>query len=134
MYKRYVSIALLLPMLILFGISLMCTDKPSLPDLLGFWKGKFNGRDFVIHFKDEENYVMNVVDQTIPGKYAADFTKTPIQIEVINQFGVKENIILEFIDEEHIRLQTPGPDKPFPDAFEAANSFILRKVTDGTLN
>lgn len=134
MHGRAISITFLLSMLISSAISLSCADRASLSDLLGFWKGRFNDRDFIVQFIDKENYVMRVVDQVIPGKYVADFKKNPIQLAVVNQFGVKENIIVEFIDNEHIRFQTPGPDKPFPEAFDAAQSFILRKVADGTLN
>ncbi len=133
MYKKPIFAVVWFAAVAATGMIFNCSQKLSQQDLFGYWKGRYNGRDFIIQFKDGENYVMSVVDQTVPGKYTSDFKQDPIQLAVVNQFGVKENIIIEFIDKDHLRFQSGGPDKPFPEEFDPGRSFILRRVADGKL-
>jgi len=130
MHNRIKLLSFLCLVISLACLSINCSKKPVQNDILGYWKGRYNGRDFYIHFRDSQNFAMSIVNKRTSGRYRADFSKNPIQLAIVNQFGVKENIIAEFIDKEHLRFQTGGPDKPFPEQFDPAKAFILRKVAD----
>lgn len=115
--------------LILFlGLLWNCSNAPALDDLVGKWKGKFHGTDFILTFRHDDNFIIKAGDLTEAGEFKADFSESPIKVAIKNRYNVNEKIIIEFIDEDHIRMESGGPDNPFPEEFHPERSFILRRV------
>ena len=115
--------------LILFlGLSWNCSKDPALNDLVGDWKGKYQDTDFVLTFQTDGGFIIRARDLMETGQFKADFSGTPIKIKTKNRHEVNEEIIIEFIDDDHIRMESGGPDKPFPEEFHAERSVILRRI------
>lgn len=117
------------PIFIITIIVLMnCTWKAKVKDLIGIWKGNFYGTEFTLEFREGNQIIMAAQRTSVPGTYKINFTMKPIQIDITNQHKVNEKGILEFIDRDHIRFESGGPDKPYPSSFSEDKSFILRRI------
>jgi uncharacterized protein (TIGR03067 family) len=119
----------IVPLLILAAVlfaSLACRALNTGPSLTGTWQGDYNGQQVTITFGSGDRLTMQVDSDSINGTYKADYSKSPIEIDIFTEGTEPILTIIEFIDSDTLRMQNTQPGDPRPTVFDDA--LILNRV------
>ena len=125
-------------MLLFFVVS--CNNLATEANIHGNWIGNLNDHELSILFKSDYTCVLKYFDeqsnelQTVSGNYELDFSKKPVPLSIrkIPQLSYQLHTIVEFIDNDSIRIA------PFstkwrlrPISFEPGTTINLKRVSNG---
>jgi len=93
-------------------------SSPAEPSIVGTWQGTYEGDSLEMTFEEEDRFVISVVGgQNTLGHYQVDTSTTPIQLSLTLDGGGSILTIVEFVDEDTVRLENTNPDDPLPTSF-----------------
>jgi hypothetical protein len=118
-------------MLLTIGLSAAWAEDNK---LVGEWLGKHGEEEILFFFKADQSMAIGIGNHSIPGTYKVDLTAKPVTLDMTLNFpdGPKTNFtILEFLDENKIRVEEPGDKRPT--AFEKDPVVFARKADAGSL-
>ncbi|MBN2387615.1 MAG: hypothetical protein JXB85_11395 [Anaerolineales bacterium] len=121
MVRHRVRLAVVLIFLAL--TSLACTlSSLRGPSIVGTWQGTYDGDRIEMVFERDGHFVINVAGSTETGQYRVDMSTMPVQLDLITDAGTILTII-EFVDNNTLRLENNYNDEPRPTAFSDTATF-----------
>lgn len=98
--------------------SLGATPTPVPPEtlLLGEWQGIYDGDPLTFVFNAGGVLLLRVYDREIATSYTVDFSHTPAYLDITIE-GERVETIVEFVDENTLRLENILPGDPRPTQF-----------------
>jgi uncharacterized protein (TIGR03067 family) len=120
MIKKTIPL-LVVGLLLIILVGVACTSTEA--ELVGEWQGNYQGDEIIMEFSKDGQFKMIVDPDEASGTYTLDTTKDPIWIDLTIEYGegFEENetilTILEFIDEDTLRLQNNFAGEPRPESF-----------------
>lgn len=116
-----------------------CNNINKDSEILGYWKGSYNNREFSIIFNPGNKCDLTYFDdhtntlQKVNGIYELDFSKKPVPLSIrkIPQLSYPLHTIIEFINDDSIRIALFSPKwRLRPVSFENGKTINLKRISD----
>ena len=126
MHNRRTLFHLAIAILVLVSAACTCAlpFADSGPSLVGTWEGTYDGDTITMTFEDDGNFVFEI-DGTVTssGRYVVDMSTTPIQFDIFPDSSGPISTIIEFIDEDTLKMENNYEGQPRPATFSDTATF-----------
>lgn len=96
--------------------------------LVGTWNGQAGDEKIMITFNADGSALMGDQTGAQPGRYTADFSKSPGTLTLsVGGDDSKRHSLIEFVDDNHVRISQPSSDLP-PSMSEAVTVVFEREA------
>ena len=116
-------IRLSVALVVLLLASLACRFFAADPGLVGTWQGSYEGDSIEITFGDDDRFEIYVGESVTLGHYRVDMSTTPIQLDLVPDGGGAILTIIEFVDDDTLRMENTYNGQPRPTTFNDTATF-----------